>query len=429
MLNKLKRKLRVFYTVASGIVIALVLIFAFAQSQREETARKSESFTDEFSSIEQTLTNENVVQLNWLRECENRLNAEIYIEDNGKGVFNDNTSEHIKEVYAFAEMNGISLEPPSRLEAVSRGSIGTDMFRLSDGGYAEASLIPIWRTNDKTGIYENIGWRLLVVCQSFPHAEEQMVLRISIYIAIGLVGTLAMFALNKRLLARAIRPAEDFQDRQKEFIAAASHELRGPLSVMRANIAMVDTKNKSDPYLAGIEDECDRMSSLVSDMLALASADSATLSLNQTSVDVDSLLISVYERYAVLCKEQGVRLELLFSDEYPSQITTDAERIAQILGIFMDNALAHSGAQRIELCCTGVDGGLRLSVRDHGKGISDDMKKAVFQSFFRGDSSRSDRRHFGLGLSLAKRISELLNARVGVKDTASGGAEFYVELF
>jgi signal transduction histidine kinase len=109
--------------------------------------------------------------------------------------------------------------------------------------------------------------------------------------------------------------------------------------------------------------------------------------------------------------------------------------IYQIITIFLDNAIAYGCEKDAEdgknLLTMKVDQekeNVRVSVIDHGKGIPDDTKSAIFDRFYREDKSRNKKEHFGLGLSIALMLSRQLHAKLQVKDTPGGGAAFSLSI-
>lgn len=171
------------------------------------------------------------------------------------------------------------------------------------------------------------------------------------------------------------------------------------------------------------------MSRLVGDMLTLASSDSKAWILQKKEVELDMLLLEVYEAHEPLAKEKGLTLTLsLYEQDIPA-MKLDRDRITQVLSILLDNAGNHTPAPgKIELELTVHRKCVQIRVSDTGPGVPDSEKKRIFERFYRSERSRSDRGHFGLGLSIAAEIVKKHNGRIWVQDAAIGGAEFVVEL-
>lgn len=171
------------------------------------------------------------------------------------------------------------------------------------------------------------------------------------------------------------------------------------------------------------------MSRLVGDMLTLASSDSKQWQLQKEQVELDMLLLEVYEAHVSLAREKGLNLTLsLYEQDIPS-ILLDRDRITQVLSILLDNAGNHTPAPgKIELELTVHRSRVQIRVSDTGPGVPDEEKPRIFERFYRSEKSRSSRGHFGLGLSIAAEIVKKHNGRIWVQDATIGGAEFVVEL-
>lgn len=164
-------------------------------------------------------------------------------------------------------------------------------------------------------------------------------------------------------------------------------------------------------------------------MLLLASSDAKTWTLHPSQVDVDHLLITLYETYEQACIHSGIQLNLELSDDNYPTMYTDQDRLLQILCILLDNAIQHAKDNtRIEMRTAHTRQKIAFSIIDHGQGISDTDKPHIFDRFYSGDPSHADKSHFGLGLSIARELTRMLNGTIQVSDTVGGGATFTVRL-
>lgn len=111
------------------------------------------------------------------------------------------------------------------------------------------------------------------------------------------------------------------------------------------------------------------------------------------------------------------------------KLRTDQERLFQILSIFLDNAVSYSEENSsIEIQTKQTPKELTFLIIDHGFGIPEKDKPLIFNRFYRIDKSRTDKCHFGLGLSIAKELARILSGKIGVKDTIGGGATFFISV-
>ena len=252
-------------------------------------------------------------------------------------------------------------------------------------------------------------------------------------ITIWFVSLLSVAVIGRLLLRYAMKPTEKILKSQKDFIASASHELKAPLAVILANNDKINGLSRELPVIRKatnvIDTELLHMTKLIKDMLFLASSDAGTRIINKTTVNPDTLLISLYEAYEPVCSQKGILLEADFMDSHFPALYTDQECVFQILSIFMDNAVSHSKTETsIKIKAALSRSSLTISIIDYGCGISEEDKPYIFDRFFCADSSHTDKSHFGLGLSIAKESSRSLSAEIGFRDTENGGATFFLIL-
>lgn len=264
-------------------------------------------------------------------------------------------------------------------------------------------------------------------------ALELIKKQLPLSILIWLVSLLCVTAISHFLLRYAMNPTEKVLKSQKDFIAAASHELKAPLAVILANNDKISSLNDNIPDIRKasniINTESMRMSKLIHDMLFLASSDAGTHKISKSMVNLDTLLISLYESFEPVCSQKGMPLDADFMDVHFPVLYTDRECLFQILSIFMDNALSHSERKAsIQIKAALSYKTVTISILDHGQGISAEDMPYIFNRFYCADKSHTDKSHFGLGLSIAKELAQSLSAEIGFTDTKNGGATFFLVL-
>ena len=254
-----------------------------------------------------------------------------------------------------------------------------------------------------------------------------------LYISLWFLSLITVTLLSHLLIKKALKPTEVMLKSQKDFIASASHELKSPLAVILANAEKLEQlpieNTEFRKSVKVLDSECMRMSKLVRDLLLLASSDAKSWTLCKNTIDIDTLLISLYEAYEPVCISKKICLRLeLCETSYP-KLCADGERLFQILAIYMENAIQHSSNNtQIEIKTEITAKHITFSVADHGTGIPKDDKPYIFNRFYCADKSRTDKSHFGLGLSIADELAKMMNGKAGCKDTDGGGATFFVTL-
>ncbi len=254
-----------------------------------------------------------------------------------------------------------------------------------------------------------------------------------LYVSLWCLSLIAVTVMSHLLIKKALKPTEVMLKSQKDFIASASHELKSPLAVILANAEKLEQLQIDNTEFRKsvkiLDKECMRMSKLVRDMLLLASSDAKSWTICKNTIDIDTLLISLYEAYEPVCISKKICLRLEISETSYPKFCADEERLFQILTIYMENAIHHSlGNKQIEIKTAVTAKHITFFVIDHGKGIHEDDKPYIFNRFYCADKSRTDKSNFGLGLSIADELAKMMNGKVGCKDTDGGGATFFVTL-
>ena len=273
------------------------------------------------------------------------------------------------------------------------------------------------------------SYLLVAALQDMGFVHRHAVQTVVQYGAIWFTGTLLLAIISWRLTGKALAPTALAMRRQKEFIAAAGHELRSPLAVVKASLdaACRTPVTERATLLRNAEQETDRMARLVEDLLVLANGDLDALPAHLHPIAPDNLCLEVYDAFFPLAQQRQHPLSLTLPEDSVPSIEADPDRVKQLLAILLNNAFDHTPAGTpVELCLTYCGEKITLAVQDHGPGIPDAEKARVFDRFYSADPSRTDKHNFGLGLSVAKELARLHHADLTVTDTPGGGAKFAV---
>ncbi len=143
---------------------------------------------------------------------------------------------------------------------------------------------------------------------------------------------------------RMIQPLAKNRQKQAEFIASASHELRSPLTVMLSSLSAMKqaSPEEQEHFSKNIEIEGKRMGRLIEDMLALSSADSSHFSIHKNPVELDTLLLSAYEKFEPLARKKSISISISLPDKIIPPCPCDKERIEQVFSILLDNAISYT---------------------------------------------------------------------------------------
>ncbi|MBN2388761.1 MAG: HAMP domain-containing protein [Anaerolineales bacterium] len=216
---------------------------------------------------------------------------------------------------------------------------------------------------------------------------------------------------------------------QQRFLADVSHELRTPLTVVKGNVDLLRKMGCADEEsLSSIEDEADRLSRLVGDLLLEAQAESGKLPLKFTDVELDTLLLDVYREMRILARDR-VKLKVSQIDQVP--VLGDPDRLKQVLINLVSNAIKYTPpGGEIILSLGKVGEQARLIVRDTGPGIPAEDMPHIFERFYRAEKSRTRSKAggFGLGLSIAYWIITNHGGQIEVASQEGEGTTFCIWL-
>jgi signal transduction histidine kinase len=225
---------------------------------------------------------------------------------------------------------------------------------------------------------------------------------------------------------RMLERLEAGRDRERRFVSDASHELRSPVTSIRAHaeLALRHPDRTDLPTLAGVaHEEALRLQRIVEDLLLLARIDEGTVQPRREPVDLDDLVHEEAARLTAMSSQRVVaeRVEGLRLEADRGQL----ERVLRNLG---ENATRHARST-IALELRRGNGAAVLAVEDDGEGIADGDRERVFDRFVRLDEARErDRGGSGLGLAIVREIATLHGGSVAVTDGSLGGARFEVRL-
>jgi signal transduction histidine kinase len=202
-------------------------------------------------------------------------------------------------------------------------------------------------------------------------------------------------------------------ERERRFVADASHELRTPVAVIKTELEGALHAGGYGPRvgdaLAAAVEECDRLAQLAEDLLVVARAGEGDLPVRREALVAGPLLEGVRERFADRAERQGRRICVEGGD---GQLSADPLRIRQAFGNLVDNALRH-GDGEIVLGVHQRPGGVELDVSDEGAGFAPDFAPRAFERFARGDQART-RGGSGLGLAIVRAIAEAHGGRAEI---------------
>lgn len=429
MHRKLRIKFTITYIVTTGIILGCFFTWYVQASETELKNQSAITFQSNINSIVYKLQSSKIVDNTWLSQMETGNRLIIHIEDNRKplmfkGAFKIGEKrkflvEKAQET-ALTTFNFDIKEPPK--STIDVKNITFEINGDDNIPYQAATVI----------VPSSSGWQSLTLLMDLSAQKSAMInSRLKFFAAITIV-MLLLSAFGWWFAGKAIEPLEISRKRQTEFVAAASHELRSPLTVIGVStsaLKVCKSENERKKFLCTINSEIKRMSRLIDDLLLLSNADTSIHSFHTDEFEPETLAITTYEAYEQVVKTKKQSLTLSLPEEPLPSIKGDFQMLRQALGCILDNAVFYTQqGGKITLGTYKTKHSIIFYVSDNGKGISDEYKEKVFERFYRTDSSRSKKDHYGLGLSVAKEIIRLHEGKIYVKDTKGGGSTFFIEL-
>ena len=223
-----------------------------------------------------------------------------------------------------------------------------------------------------------------------------------------------VYALSRYIANRAIAPIEEAYNKQRQFVADASHELKTPITIIGANVdaAMADSQGPSK-WLENIQAEVEHTGKLVTDLLSLATLDAGQSDAARQWFDASEVCRDVVEQCRILSDEKDLELTIKIADALPAY--GDAERLRQVLTILVDNAIKHTKkGQEIGISAVRKNNQTEISVSNTHARIPKDELSRLFGRFYQSDDSHSKKGH-GLGLAIAKKTADTMGWTLAAK--------------
>ena len=247
-------------------------------------------------------------------------------------------------------------------------------------------------------------------------------------------GGMLSVGIGYVLSGHSLKPVEDSMDRQQEFLANASHELRTPIAVIRTNLDVVRndkamTDDERNSWLDNAYEESKRMQQIVEDLMFLARADAGEAPYTPAKVDVGFVCQEVAERMLPIAAQKEMMILWELPDE-PLTVMGDEALLTQLLVIFVDNAIKYSDRHTtVRIKGARIDRHVIIDVADEGIGIAKADIDKIFGRFYRVDKVRSrSQGGTGLGLSIAKWIVDIHGGHVEAQSEPGKGTVMRVTL-
>lgn len=216
---------------------------------------------------------------------------------------------------------------------------------------------------------------------------------------------LLIFFLIVLFSARAVRPIAESEQKQKQFITDAGHELKTPLTLMMTNLEILEMEYGENEWISDTKEEGQRMTSLINQMVFLARMDEKQSSMEQLEkINVSKVLKDIVEEFDSYIQQSGKRIDTSIADGLIC--SGSEEEIRRLFCIFLDNAVKYTENGIISVRAYKKNQNLEIRFENPCSSVMQMDLSRLFDRFYRADSSRTEGGSFGIGLSIAKKIAE-----------------------
>ena len=373
-MNKLRNK--IFYTVFGILTVSLLsflLVFNIQNyNDQRDTVRRNLNFNSMPTKNPLGIFNRNIRFMD-----SNIVSVRLDSNDNVIEIF-DYSSEQISTTEVKQLVKDIL-----SIEDKEKEHIGLLYFDKYSYSYHEGESLVIYDNN-------NVRNNLVTVFKN----------SLVFFVILELI-----FVVIAKLISNWIsKPVEESFEKQKHFIADASHELKTPLAVITASAEALEKNPKEKKWLTNIKNESERMNNLIVDLLDLAKTENGNIEMSLGNLSkVVELSVLTFESIAY---EKNIKMEYQIDSDINIKMNENA--IKQVIEILLDNAIKHSKEKgKIEVNLKNTDN-IELTVSNLGEPIPKGEEEKIFERFYRVDKSRNrNDNRYGLGLAIAKNIVTL----------------------
>lgn len=424
MLKTLRTRLAMICMLITATILTMMSLISLGILEKQFNAQQYTLIENHLNSIIFRLQTEKSISHTFLSKLEATNQLLIKIENNSIPLlFKGNTPSVTPRVQLFAKATTIA----ENTYHFNSSTLYTSTFDMPKISFEFRSPIHEHYLAIISNFSSDTGHFRLILLKNMNSMDQYIGLLRCLFVVLTIIGFLLLGIFSFWFSGHVTHPIELTQKKQMDFIAAASHELRSPLAVIHTNTSALALNANPETlrFTTSIHNECTRMKHLIDDLLLLANIDAKHWSIHTAPTEIDTLVLDMYECFIPLSKQKALIFNVILPDDLLPPLMIDNERIRQTLSILLDNAFTYTSAgNKVSLILTRSPHILIISVIDNGPGISEEHKPYLFDRFYRVDTSRHDKNHYGLGLSIAYEIMQLHHGQLTLEDTPGGGCTF-----
>lgn len=375
MINKLRKK--IFWIIQLSLtIIILGIIIIFASFSYRNTITSSTMLMDRIEG-KRDIKNDRPIEFS-----EARVNNDLFLSEI-EGVYklqiknntiikeSDNVTEEAKK-YAI-QLNGKESE---------EGFIRNYIYKIRKLG----------NNGKEITLMEN------------EEAIQRLKITVILAIVIGFIGIAGVYIIAKKIAKTIVKPAQEFFEKQKQFISDASHELKTPLAVIEANTDVLQDKIGENKWITYIQNEVQSMNKLVNDLLTLSKMEN-TNNMHIQKFDLSKEIQMSVAVFESMIYEKEIKLETNIDEGV--YFTGEREDVKHVISILLDNAIKHTEKEGKIIVNAGKEkNDIRIEVINQGEPIPEEELEKIFERFYRVDKSRNrNEKRYGLRTFNCKRNS------------------------
>lgn len=265
-------------------------------------------------------------------------------------------------------------------------------------------------SNFKYLITEKDGFRLIVLLDFRNYSQTQS--SILLYSATaGITALIIVFILVSVFSKKAIEPLIENEEKQKQFVTNAGHELKTPVAIILANSEVLKMKNGNDEWIQSIENQANRLNILIKGLLKLAKLGENGSLPNFDKINLSNLVEKVVNSMRIISKKH----ELIMDIQKNIEINADEEMIYELISILIDNSIKYVTENgKINITLKNINNSIvKLDVSNDCENLTKQDCEKLFQRFYRKEQSRDRKKGgYGIGLSMAERIVEIHKGKI-----------------